>query len=95
MTQLSPRRPFLQCIKSLINNHILLQSHSTGPTGQQKYIPGERRLLVKVVKASDLGGQQGCFEPYCVVEVDDPPQKHQTSVKKNTVSPIWDEAFLL
>ncbi|XP_057324078.1 uncharacterized protein LOC130666812 isoform X2 [Microplitis mediator] len=74
--------------------HYDSMSHSTGPTGQQKYIPGERRLLVKVVKASDLGGQQGCIEPYCVVELDDPPQKHQTSLKKNTVSPIWDEAFL-
>ncbi|KAH0540896.1 hypothetical protein KQX54_020411 [Cotesia glomerata] len=75
--------------------HYDSMSHSAGPTGgQQKYVPGERRLLVKVVKASDLGGQQGCVEPYCVVELDDPPQKHQTSVKKNNVSPVWDEAFL-
>ncbi|CAG5101209.1 Protein of unknown function [Cotesia congregata] len=75
--------------------HYDSMSHSVGPTGgQQKYVPGERRLLVKVVKASDLGGQQGCVEPYCVVELDDPPQKHQTSVKKNNVSPVWDEAFL-
>lgn len=57
-------------------------------------MPGERRLLVKVVRASDLGGQQGCTEPFCVVELDEPPQKHQTAIKKNTCNPVWDEAFL-
>ncbi|XP_034944691.1 uncharacterized protein [Chelonus insularis] len=70
-------------------------THSTGsPGGHQHYVAGDKRLLVKVVKANDLGGQLGCSEPYCVVELDDPPQKHQTAVKKNTVSPVWDEAFL-
>lgn len=70
------------------------QFHSSSSTIQQ-YLPGERRLLVKIVKATDLGGNQGCKEPYCVVELDDPPQKNQTSIKKDTINPLWDEAFLL
>lgn len=37
----------------------------------------------------------GCFEPYCVIEVDDPFQKKQTSTKKNTASPQWNENFIL
>lgn len=61
---------------------------------QQQYLPGEKRLLVKVVRATELGGQHPSVEPYCVVELDEPPQKHQTSIKKDTVNPIWDEAFL-
>lgn len=72
------------------NSHL----HSSSPTIQQ-YLPGERRLLVKVVKATDLGGQQGCKEPYCIVELDEPPQKNQTSIKKDTSHPSWEEAFLL
>ncbi|KAI4488870.1 hypothetical protein M0804_004368 [Polistes exclamans] len=61
---------------------------------QQQYLPGEKRLLVKVVRATELGGQQPSVEPYCVVELDEPPQKHQTSIKKDTTNPVWDEAFL-
>jgi len=64
------------------------------PTSMQ-YMPGERRLLVKVARAIDLGGQQGAVEPFCVVELDEPPQKNQTSIKKDTRNPVWDEAFLL
>ncbi|KMQ98043.1 serine threonine-protein kinase d3 [Lasius niger] len=59
-----------------------------------QYVPGERRLLVKVVRAMDLGGQRGAVDPYCVVELDEPPQKNQTSIKKDTKNPLWDEAFL-
>lgn len=55
----------------------------------------ERRLLVKVIKANGLGSKLGCSEPFCVVEMDDPPQKNQTSFKKDTDSPNWDEHFLL
>ncbi|XP_020294628.1 uncharacterized protein LOC109860147 [Pseudomyrmex gracilis] len=68
--------------------------HTTSSSSLIQYMPGEKRLLVKVVKAADLGGQQGALKPYCVVEVDEPPQKHQTSIKKDTNSPLWDEAFL-
>ncbi|CAH1733444.1 uncharacterized protein LOC114124772 isoform X1 [Aphis gossypii] len=55
---------------------------------------GEKRLMVKVIKAIGLGLKQGCFEPYCVIEVDDPFQKKQTSTKKNTSSPQWNENFM-
>ncbi|XP_022179505.1 phospholipid transfer protein C2CD2L, partial [Myzus persicae] len=55
---------------------------------------GEKRLMVKVIKAIGLGLKQGCHEPYCVIEVDDPFQKKQTSTKKNTSSPQWNENFM-
>lgn len=55
---------------------------------------GGRRLLVKVIKAAGLGAKQGCLEPYCIVEMDEPAQKYQTSVKRDTDSPVWDEHFL-
>lgn len=67
----------------------------TPTPSQTQYVLGEKRLLVKVVRAAELGGEQGAVEPYCVVELDDPPQKNQTSVKKDTRNPLWDEAFLL
>ncbi|XP_076680126.1 uncharacterized protein LOC143375170 isoform X3 [Andrena cerasifolii] len=63
-------------------------------TTQNQYVAGDKRLLVKVVRAAELGGEQGAVEPYCIVELDDPPQKNQTSVKKDTRNPLWDEAFL-
>ncbi|XP_014204637.1 uncharacterized protein LOC106636670 isoform X2 [Copidosoma floridanum] len=69
------------------------QLQSSASTIQQ-YAPGERRLLVKVVRAADLAGDKECREPYCTVEVDEPPQRHQTAMKKETKSPVWDEAFL-
>ncbi|KAG7209895.1 hypothetical protein KM043_011496 [Ampulex compressa] len=69
------------------------QTRGMTPT-QPQYVPGDKRLLVKVVKATELGGQQGATEPYCVVELDEPPQKNQTSIKKDTRNPLWDEAFL-
>ncbi|KAL6442081.1 hypothetical protein ACFW04_002418 [Cataglyphis niger] len=71
-----------------------LQGHVAPSPVSMQYAPGERRLLVKVVKATDLGGQQGAVDPYCVVELDEPPQKNQTSIKKDTKNPLWDEAFL-
>ena len=37
----------------------------------------------------------GCSDPYCAVYMDDPPQKHTTSVVKSTMNPFWDEHFLL
>ncbi|CAH2061999.1 unnamed protein product, partial [Iphiclides podalirius] len=55
---------------------------------------GDKRLLVKVVGAKDLGGKSGCLAPYCVVEMDEPPQRNQTGFKKDTLSPQWEEHFL-
>ncbi|XP_043260559.1 uncharacterized protein LOC122402095 isoform X2 [Colletes gigas] len=68
-------------------------TRTQSPT-QNQYVAGDKRLLVKVVRATELGGEKGATEPYCVVELDEPPQKNQTSVKKDTRNPLWDEAFL-
>ncbi|EGI62210.1 PREDICTED: uncharacterized protein LOC105149284 isoform X3 [Acromyrmex echinatior] len=76
------------------SSHQRLQGHPASSPAPMQYVPGERRLLVKVVRAIDLGGQKGAVEPYCVVELDEPPQKNQTSIKKDTKNPLWDEAFL-
>ncbi|XP_071450245.1 uncharacterized protein [Hetaerina americana] len=54
----------------------------------------ERRLLVKVIKATGIGGDRDVHEPFCVIELDDPPQKNQTAAKKGTNCPVWDEHFL-
>ncbi|XP_044271005.1 uncharacterized protein LOC123015351 isoform X1 [Tribolium madens] len=69
-------------------------AYTSTPNHQPFQVPGEKRLLVKVVRAAQLGASSGCTEPYCVVEIDEPPQKNQTSVKKTTDSPYWDEQFL-
>ncbi|XP_043202448.1 uncharacterized protein LOC122370689 isoform X2 [Amphibalanus amphitrite] len=53
-----------------------------------------RRLLVKVVKAAGLGASKGCKEPYCEIEMDEPPQKFQTETRLDTDHPFWDEAFV-
>lgn len=49
-----------------------------------------KKLLVKVVKAEGL---LQCTQPYCVVEMDEPAQKHQSAGKAGP-SPLWDETFL-
>ncbi|XP_063911010.1 uncharacterized protein LOC135128100 isoform X2 [Zophobas morio] len=76
---------------SMSNAYTSTPNHMSSHLGQ---VPGEKRLLVKVVRAAQLGAKQGCAQPYCVVELDEPPQKNQTSVQKNTDSPFWDEHFL-
>lgn len=67
---------------------------STPNTSAAMDLEGNKRLLVKVVKASQLGATQGCKEPFCVVELDEPPQRQQTGVMKGTDSPSWEEHFL-
>ncbi|CAG9761196.1 unnamed protein product [Ceutorhynchus assimilis] len=64
------------------------------PQNLNRRSQGEKRLLVKVIRAAQLGGQNGCAEPFCVVEMDEPAQKNQTSVKRGGESPFWDEHFL-
>ncbi|XP_056012261.1 C2 domain-containing protein 2-like isoform X7 [Ostrea edulis] len=56
----------------------------------------EKRLLVKVIKASGLAakGATGTIDPACVVFLDNPPQSQITSVVKTSVNPFWDEQFL-
>ncbi|GIY49243.1 uncharacterized protein CEXT_729791 [Caerostris extrusa] len=53
----------------------------------------DKQLLVKIIKASKLGGSKGCSKPYCVVEMDEPPQKFETQIIEATDSPFWDESF--
>lgn len=58
--------------------------------------PADRRLLVKVIKANGLRERDGmsASDPYCVVTIDQPGQKHKTNIIRNTVNPFWDEHFL-
>uniref|UniRef100_A0A182MP47 Phorbol-ester/DAG-type domain-containing protein n=1 Tax=Anopheles culicifacies TaxID=139723 RepID=A0A182MP47_9DIPT len=49
-----------------------------------------RKLLVKVLKAEGL---LKCSQPYCVIEMDEPAQKHQSASKQGQ-NPYWDETFL-
>lgn len=49
-----------------------------------------RRLLVKIVKGDGL---MQAKDPYCVVEMDEPPQKNQTGGRQGS-NPFWDEHFL-
>ncbi|CAH1389003.1 unnamed protein product [Nezara viridula] len=69
----------------------LLPLHYDSMLGGDKV---NRRLLVKVIKANGLGASQGCKDPYCIVEVDEPAQKNQTAAKRDTNNPSWEEHFL-
>uniref|UniRef100_A0A2M3ZL08 Putative cell wall protein rbr3 n=1 Tax=Anopheles braziliensis TaxID=58242 RepID=A0A2M3ZL08_9DIPT len=51
---------------------------------------GPRKLLVKVLKAEGL---LKCSQPFCVIEMDEPAQKHQSAPKPGQ-APYWDESFL-
>ena len=52
-----------------------------------------RHLDVTVVKAMQLGGVKGlCLEPYVVLEVDDPSQKHQTRTGSGAQY-SWNDTF--
>lgn len=53
-------------------------------------VSSSRRLLVKIVKGEGL---MQAKDPYCVVEMDEPPQKNQTGARQGS-SPYWDEHFL-
>ncbi|KAK2707133.1 hypothetical protein QYM36_014974 [Artemia franciscana] len=57
--------------------------------------PG-KKLLVKIIKATALGSgrKNPSHKVSCVVEMDDPPQRHQTAIKEDGVNPTWDEQFL-
>ncbi|XP_064604423.1 LOW QUALITY PROTEIN: C2 domain-containing protein 2-like [Liolophura sinensis] len=57
---------------------------------------GDKSLLVKVIKASGLGGGKdfGTMHPHCYLLVDGPDQQFCTSTAKNTANPFWDEHFL-
>lgn len=87
-----PRLP-LHYDAMLQHDRQLYTSTPTSTAGSVNLL-GDKRLLVKVVAAKDIGGKTGCKAPYCVVEMDEPPQRNQTAFKKDTTSPQWEEHFL-
>ncbi|XP_077447825.1 C2 domain-containing protein 2 isoform X2 [Stigmatopora argus] len=54
------------------------------------------RLLVKniCVKLTQQEDAAGSINPMCVLQLNDPPQKFNTSVLKNTANPSWDQPFI-
>uniref|UniRef100_A0A2C9L2B8 C2 domain-containing protein n=1 Tax=Biomphalaria glabrata TaxID=6526 RepID=A0A2C9L2B8_BIOGL len=56
---------------------------------------GDKRLLVKVIKANGLHLKEvGAANIVCMLSTDEPVQGYSTSVVKNTQNPFWDEHFL-
>ncbi|GFT90481.1 uncharacterized protein NPIL_464622 [Nephila pilipes] len=72
---------------------LMLKSHSEDDVFEAAESESDKQLLVKIIKAAKLGGNKGCSKPYCVVEMDEPPQKFETQVLEGTDSPFWDESF--
>ncbi|GIY70925.1 uncharacterized protein CDAR_63902 [Caerostris darwini] len=72
---------------------LLLKTHSEDDVFEAAENDTDKQLLVKIIKASKLGGSKGCSKPYCVVEMDEPPQKFETQIIEATDSPFWDESF--
>ncbi|XP_063835264.1 C2 domain-containing protein 2 isoform X3 [Ostrinia nubilalis] len=79
---------------SMLQHDRQMYTSTPNSTAGSVQLLGEKRLLVKVVAAKDIGGKSGCIAPYCVVEMDEPPQKNQTAFKKDTTCPQWEEHFL-
>ncbi|KAK3734733.1 hypothetical protein RRG08_059912 [Elysia crispata] len=68
------------------------QIQSTPP---KPLMVGDKRLLVKVIKANGLSvRQQGAANIVCMVSTDEPVQGYATSIVKNTQNPFWDEHFI-
>ncbi|XP_031166548.1 C2 domain-containing protein 2 isoform X1 [Sander lucioperca] len=54
------------------------------------------KLLVKNIRVT-LNQEEdaaGSMNPLCVMQLDDPPQKFNTSILKNTTNPAWDQPFI-
>ncbi|XP_038565038.1 C2 domain-containing protein 2 [Micropterus salmoides] len=54
------------------------------------------KLLVKNIRVT-LNQEEdaaGSMNPLCVLQLDDPPQRFNTSVLKNTSTPAWDQPFI-
>ncbi|XP_070699956.1 C2 domain-containing protein 2 [Pempheris klunzingeri] len=54
------------------------------------------KLLVKNIRVT-LNQEEdaaGSMNPLCVLQLDDPPQRFNTSVLKNTNNPAWDQPFI-
>ncbi|OQV18854.1 hypothetical protein BV898_07108 [Hypsibius exemplaris] len=57
---------------------------------------GSYQVMVKVIRANSVGDNAVGMEPYCVIEMDEPPQKHTTAVAKaKGANPVWEEKFTL
>ncbi|XP_034405698.1 C2 domain-containing protein 2 [Cyclopterus lumpus] len=54
------------------------------------------KLLVKNIRVTlnQEEGAAGSTNPLCVMQLDDPPQRLNTSVLKNTTNPAWDQPFI-
>ncbi|GFS26682.1 C2 domain-containing protein 2-like isoform X3 [Elysia marginata] len=64
-------------------------------TPQKPPMVGDKRLLVKVIKANGVTvRQQGAANIVCMVSTDEPVQGYATSIVKNTQNPFWDEHFI-
>lgn len=56
----------------------------------------EWKLLVKNIRVT-LNQEEdaaGSVNPLCVMQLDDPPQRFNTSILKNTTNPAWDQPFI-
>ncbi|XP_053703114.1 C2 domain-containing protein 2 isoform X1 [Synchiropus splendidus] len=54
------------------------------------------KLLVKNIRVTvdQEEGAAGSMNPLCVLQLDDPPQKFNTSALKHTTCPAWDQPFI-
>ncbi|XP_026229235.1 C2 domain-containing protein 2 [Anabas testudineus] len=54
------------------------------------------KLLVKNIRVtlSQEEDAAGSINPLCIMQLDEPPQRFNTSVLKNTTSPAWDQPFI-
>ncbi|XP_056298361.1 C2 domain-containing protein 2 isoform X1 [Pseudoliparis swirei] len=54
------------------------------------------KLLVKNIRVTlnQEEGAAGSTNPLCVMQLDDPPQRLNTTVLKNTNNPAWDQPFI-
>ncbi|XP_041372929.1 phospholipid transfer protein C2CD2L-like isoform X3 [Gigantopelta aegis] len=68
------------------------------PPKPPRYV-GDKRLLVKIIKANglgpkDVGKAPTSVDPAVLILMDDPIQNHSTTVVRNATHPFWDESFL-
>lgn len=68
----------------------LNQSYLIAPSTNLSTLPN--KLRVKVIRAQRLGKDADVNQPYVVIEMDEPAQKHTTSKGLN-MSPYWEETF--
>ncbi|XP_039600513.1 C2 domain-containing protein 2 [Polypterus senegalus] len=56
----------------------------------------EWKLLVKNIRVTFIPetSAAGSINPYCLIELDEPPQKLSSQVLKNSASPSWEQPFI-